>query len=107
MLVNRIKFFCFKLKGIDISCGGKCTSRLSTEFSFSKGCEAHIGYHVATMQNCRILVRGGQFEIGDNTGINSNCVIVCHECIKIGADVDIGPVRMVEKRLKNIRQHLL
>lgn len=50
-----------------------------------------FGYHVTTMQNCRILVRYGKLEIGDNTEINSNCVIACHEYVKIGVNIGLGP----------------
>ena len=88
---NQIKFIIFKFKGVDISCKGRCTSRLNTEMSFAKNTKVILGYHVTTMQNCRILVRHGKLEIGDNTGINSNCVIACHEYVKIGANVGMGP----------------
>lgn len=88
---NNIKFLYFKLKGVNISYKGKCTSRLSTEYAFSRGSKVEIGYHVTTMQNSRILVRGGELSIGNNVGINSNCVIACHDTIKIGANVGIGP----------------
>lgn len=34
---------------------------------------------------------GGVLSIGNNVGINSNCVIACHEKISIGNEVGLGP----------------
>lgn len=91
VVINRLKFLSAALKGTDIKCARLCTSRLSTEFSFSKRSKVRIGKHFTSMQNCRILVRDGELVIGDHVGINSNCVIVCHHSIHIGSDVGIGP----------------
>ncbi len=38
---------------------------------------------------------GGKVNIGENTGINRNCVVVAHESIDIGSDVEIGPNVMI------------
>ena len=42
-------------------------------------------------KNSRISVSGGNIEIGNYCGINSNCYIVSHKRIKIGNNVVIGP----------------
>lgn len=91
VICNSAKFLFANIKGVKITYKGMCTSRLSTEFSFAKGTEIFIGNHFTTMQNCRVLVRGGKLYIGDNVGINSNCIIACHDSITIGNGVGMGP----------------
>ena len=51
----------------------------------------NIGYHLSTQDHCRFLVRGGNLTIGDHVGLNSNCIVACHEEITIGDGTEIGP----------------
>ena len=50
-----------------------------------------MGKKFILKKNCRLSVSGGNIEIGNNCGINSNCYIVSHKNIKIGNNVIIGP----------------
>ena len=79
------------LLGKKISCQGKCTSRLDNEWAVSRGAGVKLGYHFASLKGCRFLVRNGLLEIGDNVGLNSNCIIACHKNIVISEGVEIGP----------------
>ena len=46
---------------------------------------------VAAERQCVIVAVAGKLTIGSHTYINSNCAIVCHERIDIGADCLFGP----------------
>lgn len=61
VICNRIRFTWYKVLGVRIHNRGICTSRLSTEFAFSKNSRINIGSHFTSMQNCRILVRRGGY----------------------------------------------
>ena len=53
--------------------------------------EISFGKKFILRKNSRISVSGGNIEIGNYCGINSNCYIVSHKKIKIGNNVVIGP----------------
>lgn len=91
VLINRIHFIFLNMSGKKISCQGKCTSRLDNEWAVSRGAGVKLGYHFASLKGCRFLVRNGLLEIGDNVGLNSNCIIACHKNIVISEGVEIGP----------------
>lgn len=88
---NRFKFSCLKISGRDIACDGKCTSRLDNEYRVSKDGKLAIGYHFSSLNRCRFLISGGELTIKDNVGLNTNCIIACHEKIVIGNNVEFGP----------------
>ncbi len=88
---NSLKFSILKISGRDISCKGMCTSRLDNEYRVSKDGKLHVGYHFSSLRRCRFLVSGGELTIGDNVGLNTNCIVACHEKIVIGNDVEFGP----------------
>ena len=90
-IVNSIKFELLKICGCRIQCKGRCTSRLDNEYRISKDGKLEIGYHFASLGRCRFLVSGGVLKIGDNVGLNTNCIIACHEKIEIGSNVEFGP----------------
>ena len=51
-----------------------------------------FGKKVRIHSGCKIKVRKkGILSIGDNTKINYNCIMVCHEKIEIGNNVEFGP----------------
>lgn len=92
VIANRCRFILKRITGIKVFCKGKCTSRLDNEWSISKKASLKIGYHFASLRGCRFLVRdNGELNIGDNVGINSNCIVACHEKITIGKGTEIGP----------------
>ena len=91
VLINRVKFLCLKIKGANVSCAGRCTSRLDNEYRIAKNGTLSIGYHFASLKRCRFLVENGTLTIGDNVGLNTNCIIACHGSIKIGNNVEFGP----------------
>ena len=88
---NTIKFALLKLRGNGVFCKGKCTSRLDNEYRVNNKGKLSIGYHFASLRHCRFLVSSGELVIGDNVGMNTNCIIACHERIEIGNDVEFGP----------------
>lgn len=71
-----------------------CIPRVSinTEISLEKEGKLSIGKRVNIRGSARIRVRkGGNCTIGDRVYINVNAMIVCHENIDIGNDVQFGP----------------
>lgn len=91
VLINKVHFGILRIGNRNIACKGKCTSRLDNEWAVSKGAEVKLGYHFASLQGCRFLVRSGCLEIGNNVGLNSNCIIACHKSIVISDGVEVGP----------------
>ena len=87
---NTIKFALLKLRGNGVFCKGKCTSRLDNEYRVNNKGKLSIGYHFASLRHCRFLVSSGELVIGDNVGMNTNCIIACHERIEIGNDVEFS-----------------
>ena len=54
--------------------------------------EVKTGKHFNIKKGVYIAaVNGGKIIIGDNVSINRNCILVCHDMISIGNDVQIGP----------------
>lgn len=63
-----------------------------TEITMDKGSELRIGKRFKMRDGAKIRVReGGSCVIGDNTSINSNNMIACHESIVIGDDCQFSP----------------
>ena len=59
---------------------------------FNRGSRVQLGRKVRVHSGCKLKVRrGGTLVIGDNARLNYNCVIVCHDEIRIGADTEFGP----------------
>jgi acetyltransferase-like isoleucine patch superfamily enzyme len=92
IIYNGIMFGGLKLSGKRIHVGKKCTSRIGNKVEISPKGVLKIGFHFSALKNCRFLVRDeGELCIGDNVGLNTNCIIACHQRIEIGDDVMIGP----------------
>ena len=88
---NTLKFELLRLRGNRVLFQGKCTSRLDNEYRVTNNGVLSIGYHFASLSRCRFLVSGGELVIGNNVGLNTNCILACHDKIEIGNDVEFGP----------------
>lgn len=63
-----------------------------TEITIDGGAELRIGKNFKMRDGAKIRVRkGGTCIIGNNSSINSNNMIACHERIEIGDDVQLSP----------------
>lgn len=63
-----------------------------TEITMDGGAELRIGGKFKMRDGAKIRVRkGGTCIIGNNSSINSNNIIACHERIEIGDDVQLSP----------------
>lgn len=64
----------------------------NTEISVDKGGKLIIGKKFNMRGTARLRVRkSGELIIGDNTSLNINNMIACHEKIEIGNNVQLGP----------------
>ncbi len=63
-----------------------------TEITMDNGAELRIGRNFKMRDGAKIRVRKGAVcIIGNNSSVNSNNMIVCHERIEIGDDVQLSP----------------
>lgn len=63
-----------------------------TEITIDNGAELRIGRNFKMRDGAKIRVRkGGKCVIGNNSSVNTNNIIVCHEGIEIGDDVQLSP----------------
>ncbi len=63
-----------------------------TEITLEKGAQLHIGSSFKMRDGAKIRIRKGAIcIIGNNSSVNSNNIIACHEKIKIGNDVFLSP----------------
>ncbi len=63
-----------------------------TEITMDSGAELRIGKGFKMRDGAKIRVRKGAVcIIGNNSSVNSNNMIVCHERIEIGDDVQLSP----------------
>jgi len=63
-----------------------------TEITMDSGAKLRIGRNFKMRDGAKIRVRKGAIcVIGNNSSINSNNMIVCHEKIEIGDDVQLSP----------------
>ena len=63
-----------------------------TEITMDSGSELRIGKNFKMRDGAKIRVRkGAKCIIGNNSSINSNNIIACHEYIEIGDDVQLSP----------------
>lgn len=64
----------------------------NTEITMDNGAELRIGRSFKMRDGAKIRVRkGGKCVIGNNTSINSNNIIACHESIEIGDNCQFSP----------------
>lgn len=63
-----------------------------TEITMDNGAELRIGKNFKMRDGAKIRVRKGAVcIIGNNSSVNSNNIIACHERIEIGDDVQLSP----------------
>lgn len=63
-----------------------------TEITMERGAELRIGSGFKMRDGAKIRVRkGGKCTIGNNTSINNNNMIACHESIEIGDNCQFSP----------------
>lgn len=63
-----------------------------TEITMDTGAELRIGKNFKMRDGAKIRVRqGGKCRIGNNSSVNTNNMIVCHESVEIGNDVQLSP----------------
>lgn len=64
----------------------------NTEITIDRGAKLSIGKMFKMRGGAKIRIRkGAECNIGNNTSVNHNCMIVCHEKILIGNDVQFSP----------------
>ncbi|MBR4502324.1 MAG: acyltransferase [Clostridia bacterium] len=69
-----------------------CLVSPHTEITIDKGAKMRIGNSFKMRDGAKIRVRkGGKCIIGNNTSINSNNIITCHESIEIGDNCQFSP----------------
>lgn len=88
-----LKMVCTKLFHFE-SFSGPIISLISpfTEITMDKGANLRIGKHFKMRDGAKIRVRkGATCIIGNNSSVNSNNMITCHERIEIGDDVHLSP----------------
>ena len=63
-----------------------------SELMLENKAELRIGKMLKLRDGGKIRVRkGGKLILGDNVSVGSNSVIICHESITIGSDVQLAP----------------
>lgn len=63
-----------------------------TEITMDRGAELRIGKCFKMRDGAKIRVRkGAKCIIGNNTSVNSNNIIACHERVELGNDVQLSP----------------
>ena len=63
-----------------------------TEITMDRGAVLRIGKGFKMRDGAKIRVRkGGICTIGNNTSVNSNNIIACHESVEIGSNVQLSP----------------
>lgn len=68
----------------------------SAELTINRGSKVNIKDHFRARSGAHIRVRkGAQLYIGRNVSVNHGCMIVCHESVIIGKDVQFSPNVMV------------
>lgn len=88
-VANNLKF-----GGIRVSV--KCAISPMAELTIDRGAKCNIGKLFRARSGCHIRVRrGARLIIGENTSVNHGCMIVCHENIKIGNNVQLSPNVMI------------
>lgn len=76
----------------NISISPYCAIAPSAELTIERDAEVTIQKRFRMRSGAHLIVRkGGKLFIGENTSINHNCFVVCHENIIIGNDVQFSP----------------
>lgn len=90
---SAVRMIWFKIMG-----GSNFKGSLIQRFSpnvvleFNKGSKISLGRQIRIHSGSKIKVRSGaKLYIGDKVKINYNCLIICHDNIKIGEGTEFGP----------------
>ena len=63
-----------------------------SEITMDSGSKLTIGKKFKMRDGAKLRVRKGAYcKIGNNSSMNTNNIITCHECIEIGDDVQLSP----------------
>lgn len=74
----------------------RCAISPSAEFTLDRGAQVSIGRDYRQRSGSHLRVRrSGTLSIGKNVSINHGCMLVCHEKIVIGDNVQFAPNVMV------------
>lgn len=80
----------------DVSISFMCAIAPLAEITIDRGARCHIEKKFRARSGSHIRVRkGATINIGENTSVNHNCMIVCREKIDIGANVQLSPNVMI------------
>jgi len=92
-----VKMSIIKLfRGSNVHLPLKCAVSPSAELTVDRGAKVTIGSAYRQRSNSHIRVRkGASVSIGTNVSVNHGCMIVSHEKIEIGNDVQFSPNVMV------------
>lgn len=63
-----------------------------TEIDLEKRANLKLGNYIRARSGVKLKVRrGASLRIGNDTSFNHGCIVVCHDTIEIGDDVQFGP----------------
>ena len=84
------------VRGSTVKLPFKCAIAPTAEFTVDKGAHVSIGTNYRQRRSSHVCARkDSMLHIGKNVSINYGCMIVCHENIEIGNDVQFSPNVMV------------
>lgn len=62
------------------------------DLEIGKNAKLILGKMIKIRSGSKVRIRaGGAMKIGNNTSFNHGCMVICHEKISIGHDVQLGP----------------
>lgn len=97
LLFSLFKFWCIKLfhlKNFKFTIYNVASP--FTEVEIGRKAILYLGRMVRIRSGTKIRVRqGAEVHIGSNTSFNHGCMVICHEKIVIGNDVQFGPNTLV------------
>lgn len=95
--VGLTKLFAYKAFHWDnVKCDLQTAIFPSVSIQVSREGKLLLGKGISIRKNCEINVRNdARVSIGDNTFLNSGCIITAHRGIQIGRNVEFGPHVMV------------
>ena len=84
------------IRGNSVKLPIKCAISPFAELTIDKGAKVCIDENYRQRRESHVCVRkGARLVIGKNVSINYGCMIVCHENISIGDDVQFSPNVMI------------
>lgn len=84
------------MRGSAVKLSFKCAIAPSAELTIDREATVSIGTNYRQRSASHIRARkGSKLVVGNNVSVNHGCMIVCHENIEIGDDVQFSPNIMV------------